>query len=213
MLLCAVDPCAFGQPKVFDLLDATNAVLPVQYSASARAFCVSGLLAVACKSFAEFERVVREGVRNRRVGSTALNKDSSRSHRWGAAGDSPTLHRSACRCCARSSVRLRTHRARTVPCQTIVMRNLANVVLNPTPSILTVTVRQAKTDPHDGHVVSTRGKVVFVDLAGAIAVLPRASAPASLKGFRMTALVAQVRSGSRKAVWLAQQPRKLGTST
>ena len=61
------------------------------------------------------------------------------------------------------------------------MRNLANVVLNPTPSILTVTVRQAKTDPHDGHVVSTRGKVVFVDLAGAIAVLPRASASSMLK--------------------------------
>ena len=42
---------------------------------------VTDLLPVECPSFDDIITVVAEGYRNRRIGSTALNKESSRSHR------------------------------------------------------------------------------------------------------------------------------------
>ena len=63
------------------MLDLTNETLTVRWEAKARSFFVSDLLLVECASFEEVMTVVTEGHRNRRIGSTALNKDSSRSHR------------------------------------------------------------------------------------------------------------------------------------
>ncbi len=66
---------------MYDLLDLTNDVLAVKWDAKAKTFVVTDLLPVECPSFDDIITVVAEGYRNRRIGSTALNKESSRSHR------------------------------------------------------------------------------------------------------------------------------------
>ena len=68
---------------MYDLLDLTNDILAVRWDAKAKTFVVSDLLAVECTTFDDVMTVVTEGYKNRRIGSTALNKDSSRSHRCG----------------------------------------------------------------------------------------------------------------------------------
>jgi kinesin family protein 15 len=68
--------------QVYDLLDLTNDVLAVKWDAKAKTFVVSDLLPVECRTIDDVTTVLAEGYRNRRIGSTALNKESSRSHRW-----------------------------------------------------------------------------------------------------------------------------------
>ncbi len=68
--------------QVYDLLDLTNDVLAVKWDAKAKTFVVSDLLPVECPSFDDVITVVAEGYKNRRIGSMALNKESSWSHRW-----------------------------------------------------------------------------------------------------------------------------------
>lgn len=67
---------------MYDLLDLTNDILAVRWDAKAKTFVVTDLLPVECSTFDDVMTVVTEGYRNRRIGSTALNKDSSRSHRY-----------------------------------------------------------------------------------------------------------------------------------
>ena len=63
----------------------TNDILAVRWDGKAKTFVVNDLLAVECGTLDDVMTVITEGERNRRIGSTALNKDSSRSHRY--AGD------------------------------------------------------------------------------------------------------------------------------
>jgi hypothetical protein len=81
--------------QVYDLLDLTNETLAVKWDAKTRAFFVSDLLSVVCESYDDIMTVVTEGYKNRRIGSTALNKDSSRSHRCGRRGDATKPRSSA----------------------------------------------------------------------------------------------------------------------
>jgi hypothetical protein len=81
LILLSRSPHPHPTHQVYDLLDLTNDVLAVKWDAKAKTFVVTDLLPVECPSFDDIITVVAEGYRNRRIGSTALNKESSRSHR------------------------------------------------------------------------------------------------------------------------------------
>ena len=138
--------------QVYDLLDLTNDILAVRWDAKAKTFVVSDLLAVECNSFDDVMTVVAEGYKNRRIGSTALNKDSSRSHRW-ALVEQPALTALGTRV---ETLFVVAHPFRV--CWTS----------PPVYSLLTVRIDLAHTDPVTGFKHTKHGKVVFVDLAGAI---------------------------------------------
>jgi hypothetical protein len=147
---------------VFDLLDLANDLLPVRYEPASKSFSVKGLLQVECVSFDDLVTVLVEGGKNRRIGCTALNKDSSRSHRcarrWRFAvaarvgSGLPAPHAAdADSCCCAVERKTGMRRDQDVLC-------LSN-------SLLSVSV--ARTSRADGFSFTKRGKLVFVDLAGA----------------------------------------------
>ncbi len=85
--------------QVYDLLDLTNDVLAVKWDAKAKTFVVTDLLPVECRTFDDIITVLAEGYRNRRIGSTALNKESSRSHRCVLACVCSCGWGGGCKCC------------------------------------------------------------------------------------------------------------------
>lgn len=71
--------CEIYNEHVYDLLNPSSGSLHVRFS-DRSGFYVQNLLVVQCDSLDDVLAVVREGHRNRRVGSHEMNKDSSRSH-------------------------------------------------------------------------------------------------------------------------------------
>jgi kinesin family protein 12 len=71
--------CEIYNEHVYDLLNSSSGSLHVRFS-DRSGFYVQNLLVVQCDSLDDVLAVVREGHRNRRVGSHEMNKDSSRSH-------------------------------------------------------------------------------------------------------------------------------------
>lgn len=72
--------CEVYNEQVYDLLNLSEDGLAVRWSARGKFFYVQDLLVVECTTLEDIVTVVTEGHRNRHIGSTALNKDSSRSH-------------------------------------------------------------------------------------------------------------------------------------
>uniref|UniRef100_A0A8D8YU54 Kinesin-like protein n=1 Tax=Cacopsylla melanoneura TaxID=428564 RepID=A0A8D8YU54_9HEMI len=66
--------------KVIDLLNNTRRSLPVRWSKKSRSFFVENLFTVDCEELDDLLAVLEEGLRNRSVGSHAMNEHSSRSH-------------------------------------------------------------------------------------------------------------------------------------
>eukprot|EP00736_Rhodelphis_marinus_P012227 Rmarinus@m.24264 len=65
--------------QVQDLLNPSGA-LPVRWESQRGGFFVENLFVVECESQGDLLAVMSEGIRNRRVGSHELNKDSTRAH-------------------------------------------------------------------------------------------------------------------------------------
>eukprot|EP00741_Cyanophora_paradoxa_P013318 tig00020684_g12861.t1 len=65
--------------QVFDLLQMNGETLPVRWDVY-QGFFVDNLLNVPCRGQEDVLRVFHEGARNRKIGSHAMNTDSSRSH-------------------------------------------------------------------------------------------------------------------------------------
>lgn len=95
--------CEVYNENVYDLLNLSNDNHAVRWNAKLKKFTVPDLLSVECNTVDELMTVVAEGesgllvhvryrdwlhvmyvsgLRNRTIGSTAMNKDSSRSHRY-----------------------------------------------------------------------------------------------------------------------------------
>ena len=83
-ILSVVEPtvCCASAVQVYDLLDLTSEGMSVHWDSKAKTFEVRDLLPVECNSYDDVMTVVSEGGKNRSIRSTALNKDSSRSHRY-----------------------------------------------------------------------------------------------------------------------------------
>ena len=65
--------------QAYDLLNPSTGVLQERWN-DTQGFFVENLFVVECDSLGDLQSIIAEGIRNRRVGSHQLNKDSSRSH-------------------------------------------------------------------------------------------------------------------------------------
>lgn len=65
--------------KVIDLLDATSSILQIKEDTK-KGFYVDGLTWSEVKTTKEIWHFIKNGIRNRHINETNMNKESSRSH-------------------------------------------------------------------------------------------------------------------------------------
>jgi hypothetical protein len=136
--------CEIYNEGLYDLLQGDGRQLAVRWDAKTGAFYVPELTVVPCSTLADLLQVINLGLQRRRVGSHALNKESSRSHAILTVNiDSTPEHVSS------SSA----------------MSSASSAILarQPSNAAATVIIEQQQ-QQYFG--VARKGKVTFVDLAG-----------------------------------------------
>lgn len=150
--------CEIYNEGLYDLLQGDGRQLAVRWEAKTGAFYVPELTVVPCFSLADLLQVINLGLQRRRVGSHALNKESSRSHAILTVTIDST------------PIPVSSSSAMSSASSTILARQPSNAATAAT------TIQQRQ---HFG--LARKGKITFVDLAGSERLKDSQSTGATLR--------------------------------
>jgi hypothetical protein len=149
--------CEIYNEGLYDLLQRDGRQLAVRWDAKTGAFYVPELTVVPCSTLGDLLQVINLGLQRRRVGSHALNKESSRSH----AILTVTIES--------TPVHVSSSSADSSASSAILTRQPSNAA----------TIKQQQQQRYFG--LARKGKVTFVDLAGSERLKDSQSTGATLR--------------------------------